>query len=89
MNTCVVTKNGNSATVTLPASWRKRHGIKIGDVLDVSVSGDASITFTARSQDRSAALDNLIYLLESAPECELVGDGSPESDKAILGERYA
>lgn len=41
--TSTVFKTGNSAAVALPAAWRKRHGVHVGDKLRMDALDDGHI----------------------------------------------
>lgn len=41
-----VMRSGNSDVVTIPAAWKRRRGIKTGDMLRVSESPDGDIILT-------------------------------------------
>lgn len=89
-STCTVLKSGNSAAVVLPAEWRRRFGVKAGDVLRVSASTDGEITFSVpRRKSRVESVDSLLGTLEGLPDIPWVGGDSPEDDRELLGRRYA
>lgn len=89
MTTCVVTKNGGSATVVLPSAWRKRNDVSIGDTLEIKANVDGQITFSKVGNTKTEAIDDLLDFLEELPSVEVIGDASKESDRRILAERYA
>lgn len=45
-----VMRSGNSDVVTIPAAWKRRRGIKTGDLLRVSESPDGDIVLTPINQ---------------------------------------
>ena len=89
MTTCVVTKNGGSATVVLPSAWRKRNNVRIGDTLEIKSNIDGQITFAKMNDAKAEALDDLLSFLDELPSVKTIGDASKESDRKVLAERYA
>ena len=87
---CTVAKNGNSATVTLPAQWRKGCGIDFGDELEFHATDDGRISFRKReARDNGDLFEQFAGLMESMPDIPWTRGDSPEDDRELLGERYA
>ena len=89
--TCVVTKNGSSATVVLPADWRKANGIEVGDVLEIGTDVKGQILFKKpkETNEQEGRFNRLLSLVDSLPDVPWAGGDSPDDDKKLLGERYA
>lgn len=86
--TCVVTRNGSSSTVVLPADWRKANGVEVGDVLEIWTDVSGQITFRKpRNRGRDGRFDRLLSLVDSLPDVPWIGGDSPSDDKRLLGER--
>lgn len=86
-----VCRNGNSATVTLPVGWRRRTGVEVGDVVELSYGTDGILIITpsARADDRrGAALAELLSEVDRTPSVPW-SDDSPEADRKLLAGRYA
>lgn len=88
--TCVVTKNGSSASVVLPAAWRKRNNVSIGDVLEIETEIGGQITFKKASADeeRIKKMDEMLAFMDSLPHVPWTEGDSPDDDKRTLGDRY-
>ena len=87
---CTVAKNGNSATVTRPAQWRKGCGIDFGDELEFHATDDGRISFRKREAAGNGDLfEQFEGLIESMPDVPWTRGDSPEDDRELLGERYA
>ena len=86
-----VTKTGNSATIVLPSDLRKANGIHIGDQVELVSRPDGIIELrkVKESKDRQQAFEEAIDFFKSV-ECKpWPGDCSKESDRELIGERYA
>ena len=85
-----VIKCGNSAAIVLPAAWRKRYNIDIGDVLtlDDSIHGELRLAKTEHA-DKLAAIDKFERYLESLPKIPWERGDTPADDRELIGERYA
>ena len=44
MTMCTVSKNGSSATVVLPAEWRRANQVEFGDAMEVVTDVQGQIT---------------------------------------------
>lgn len=88
--TATVIRNGNSAAIIIPASWRKRYGISIGDrlELDDAIPGKLVLS-TPSSNDRLKAVEELNDFIDSLPIIPWERGDSPDDDKELIGERYA
>ena len=87
---CTVAKNGNSATVTLPAQWRKGCGIDFGDELEFHATDDGRISFRKREvADDVDLFERFEDLIESMPDIPWTRGDSSEDDRELLAERYA
>ena len=86
-----VTKTGNSATIVLPSDLRKANGIHIGDQIELSARPDGIIELrkVAERMDRQQAFDEAIDFFKSVKCKPWPGDCSKESDRELIGERYA
>ncbi len=88
--TCVVARNGNSATVTLPARWRKGCRIEFGDELDFHATEDGRISFSKREPlPESDPYESFLGLLAAAPKIPWTRGDSPQDDKELIHGRYA
>lgn len=89
--TCVVTKNGSSATVVLPADWRKANNVEVGDVLEIGTDVKGQILFKKPKEEgpQDGRFNRLLSLVNSLPDVPWAGGDSPDDDKKLLGERYA
>ncbi len=89
MATCVVTRNGDSETVELPAAWRKSNHIKAGDVLEVDSSVEGQITFRVPvSANKAKAARELLALVDSMPGKPWDGTAEPADDKRLIEQRH-
>ena len=85
-----VTRNGNSAVVTIPTQIRNDAGINIGDVLEISFSGAGPLVLSKPDTGENArkkALDRLLASVDSTPSVPWADD-SPEADRDLLAGRY-
>lgn len=83
-------KNGNSAAVTLPAEWRRREHVQVGDTVEVHYEYDGRLYITAKKKGgnkRRQLFDELMSAVDEVPSVPWEDD-SPEADRAILAERY-
>lgn len=88
--TCVVTRNGSSASVVLPAEWRKENGVEVGDVLEIGMDVRGQIMFRKpRSRVTDGRFDRLLSLVGSLPDVPWTNGDLPSDDKMLLGERDA
>ena len=92
--TCVVAKNGNSATVVLPAEWRRACGIEIGDELEFHANANGEISFSKKAgRSKTQAADELLVLIGSRPNTPWLRGDSPDDDKELIrglvGNRHA
>lgn len=86
-----VCKNGNSAAVTLPADWRKKAHVEIGDTVTIHYEYDGMLYIEAKKRGTKAKariLDELVRNIEKAPSVPWEND-TPEADRSLLEERYA
>ena len=84
-----VTKTGNSATIVLPSDLRKANGIHIGDQVELVSRPDGIIELRKVKEDRQQAFEEALDFFKSV-ECKpWPGDCSKESDRELIGERYA
>ncbi len=86
-----VTKTGNSATIVLPSDLRKANGIHIGDQLELVSRPDGVIELkkVKGKKEKQALFEEAVEFFESV-ECKpWPGDCSKESDRELMGERYA
>lgn len=90
MNATVsVIKTGNSAAVVLPAEWRRRNAIEVGDVLVCSADVEGRIVFEKPAQtSNESALRRLYGLVDSLPDVPWTRGDSKEDDRNLLAERY-
>ena len=88
--TCSVIRNGNSAAVVLPAEWRKRFGVQIGDTLTVATPSEGEISFSVqdRENDAATAAKQLLNIIDSLPNIPWSMGDSPDDDRELLGQRY-
>lgn len=89
MASCVVTRNGGSETVVLPASWRKSNHVKSGDILEIDSTVAGQITFKVPlGKNRAEAATEFISFIDSLPRKPWAGTGEPADDKRLIGQRY-
>lgn len=90
-----VCKNGNSAAITLPAEWRRREHIEVGDTVEVHYEYDGRLYVASKKGQRDKRKRALAELLDEVDKMPSVPwpDDSPEGDRRlleeILGEKYA
>ena len=88
--TCSVIRNGNSAAVVLPAEWRKRFGVQVGDTLTVATPSEGEISFSVqdRKNDAAIAAQKLLNTIDALPNIPWLRGDSPDDDRELLGQRY-
>lgn len=86
-----VTKTGNSATIVLPSELRRANGIHIGDQIELSARPDGIIELkkVTKSKERQQVFDDAVAFFNSVECNSWPGDCSKESDRDLMGERYA
>lgn len=89
MTMCTVSKNGSSATVVLPAEWRRANQVEFGDAMEVVTDVQGQITFKIPGTARDAKIDEMLDFANSLPSLPWDGSSTKADDKRILGERYA
>lgn len=89
MTMCTVSKNGSSATVVLPAEWRRINQVEVGDSMEVVTDVRGQITFKKADAGRQSKIEEMLDFANSLPSLPWNGTSTREDDKRILGERYA
>lgn len=86
-----VTKTGNSATVVLPSELRRANGIHIGDQIELSARPDGIIELrkVEEKKEKQQVFDDAVAFFNSVECNSWPGDCSKESDRDLMGERYA
>ncbi len=88
--TSTVFKTGNSAAIALPAAWRKRHGVHVGDKLRMDALDDGRIVLEKPSEtSRPQAIAAFLAQEDELPDIPWTGGDSKEDDRALLAKRYA
>lgn len=88
--TATVIRNGNSAAVIIPSSWRKRYGVDIGDKLELNDAIPGKLVLSKpTTNNRLEAVDELTDFIDGLPAIPWAHGDSPEDDKELIGERYA
>ena len=89
MTICTVGRSESSATVVLPAEWRRANRVGFGDVMEVVTDVQGQITFKIPRVGRDAKIDEMLDFANSLPSLPWDGSSTKADDKRILGERYA
>lgn len=86
-----VTKTGNSATIVLPSELRRANGIHIGDQIELSARPDGIIELrkVEEKKEKQQVFDDAVAFFNSVECNSWPGDCSKESDRDLMGERYA
>ncbi len=86
-----VTKTGNSATIVLPSDLRKINGIHIGDRIELSSRPDGIIEMKKLKEEENPqrTFDEAVEFFNSVECASWPGDCSKESDRELMGKRYA
>ncbi len=88
--TSTVFKTGNSAAIALPAAWRKRHGVCVGDKLRMDALDDGRIVLEKHCEaSRSQAIAAFLSQESELPDIPWTRGDSKKDDRALLAERYA
>lgn len=90
--TASIVKMGNSAGVIIPASFRKRNGIHVGDRLEIKEKPDGTIELRKQSDatnEKVLQMQRLVELVESYDFAPWTRGDDKESDRELIGERYA
>ena len=86
-----ISRTGNSATVAIPAEMRKRHGIAVGDRVEIVSRPDGVIEIAKVGKPVKGGRHGLLSALEffeSLPRSPWPGDMGKESDREMAAGRY-